>query len=356
MPPLDAGSVTHVLRLVDPLNERVEPSASEHPTLGGYLRAVREYRGLSISDIAASTRVAKAYLTAIEAGDAAALPARPFALGYVRAYARALDLNAEAMADRYRAEIPDMSVPLQAPIGVKFDRPERRPLFLGLAAIGVVAVVGWNIAQRAMTANEPPPPVLAVEAAPPEAPTPTGPISLGAPTPPPADQTTPAPYVTPGLAATPAAPVASQPPAVSITPLLDRSAPVVFTPKAEVHGVPAIGPTVVLHAKEAAALIVRGPTGAVHFARQLAAGESYRAPIGQRLTAEVTDPAAFAVYINNQLQGVLVAPQTSLDRAVAEAVASQPAVAAPAPAAPVAASVPAADPAPAIPPEASAQN
>jgi cytoskeletal protein RodZ len=320
--------VAHTLRLVDPLNDRVEPTSSGYPTVGGYLRAVREYRGRSIPEIAALTRVGKPYLIALEEWNLSALPSRPFALGYVRAYAKALDLDEDAAAARFKAETPDADTVLQPPIGVKFDKPERRPLFLAAAAVLVVAVVGWNIAQRAIGVSEPPPPIVSVDVPVADAALPSGPISLGAPTPPPAEQTTPAPYVTPGLGAA-VDPATGAVSTQTVTPVMDRSAPAIFVSRLPIHGVPAVGPTVVLQAKEAASLIVRGPTGEVHFARQLVQGEAYRAPIGQKLVAEVTDPAAFSLYINNQLQGSLALPATPLDKAVAEVVAMQPALPAP---------------------------
>jgi transcriptional regulator with XRE-family HTH domain len=340
MPPLDTGS-THVLRLVDPLNNRSEPDAGEHANLGAYLKAVREHRGRSLDDLAGATRVSKTYLSALERGDYAALPSRPFAIGYVRAVAKALDLDEDAAVARFKAESPDTSAPLQAPVGVMHNTPERRPLVAGVAAAIVIAVVGWNVVQRIVTMSEPAP-APAVPALP-DANAPNGPIALGAPVPPPADQTTPAPYVTPGLGGEqgpgpPPQPNAT-PPSTVLAPVLDRSAPIVFTPKGAIYGVPAIGPTVVLHATKPASLIVRGPTGAVHFARQLVAGESYRAPIGQQLVSEAIDPAAFAVYINNQLQGFLAGPQTQLDKAVAQLVAAMPP--APAAAMPVGPAVPA---------------
>jgi cytoskeleton protein RodZ len=331
MPPLDTGSVTHTLRLVDPLNERAEPVASAYPNIGAYLRAVREYRGRSIPDIAAVTRVGKPYLIALEEWNLSALPSRPFAMGYVRAYARALELDEDTAAARYKAEAPDANTELQPPIGVRYDKPERKPLLLGVIALLVVGVVGWNIAQRFESVSEAPPPILPsdiplVDVAPP-----SGPIALGAPTPPPAEQTTPVPYVTPGLEVgiDPATGAAAS--TAAVAPVMDRSAPALFSSRMPVHGVPAVGPTLVLQAKEAAALIVRGPTGEVHFARQLVQGEAYRAPIGQRLVADVTNPGAFALYINNQLQGSLALPQTPLDKAVAEVVANQPPAPAPAP-------------------------
>jgi cytoskeletal protein RodZ len=310
--PLDTGLTTHTtLRLVDPL-DRAEPVPAAYPTVGAYLKAVRERRGAGLADLATATRIRRAYLAAIEADDHAALPSRPFAIGYVRAYANALEVDGEAAAERYKNEAPSAAEPLRAPIGVKHEQTGGRPLILGLAIVLVLAVVGWNVAQRAMIVQkqQTPPAVPAVPAFD-DAPALTGPIALGAPTPPPVEQTTPAPYVTPGLAppanATGAAPLTPAPaPAVM--------APAVFTPKGQVYGSDAAGPTVVLQARKPASLIVRGPAKEVYFARQLAAGEAYRAPIGQKLTAEVTDPARFSVYINNQLRGALLVNQTQLDK------------------------------------------
>ena len=42
------------------------------------------------------------------------------------------------------------------------------------------------------------------------------------------------------------------------------------------------------------------------------------------LSAEVTDPSAFSVYIGNQLRGALLVPQTPLDKVATEIVAHTP--------------------------------
>jgi hypothetical protein len=96
--------------------------------------------------------------------------------------------------------------------------------------------------------------------------------------------------------------------------------PQVFAAKGQVYGA-ASGPSVVLQARKPASLIVRGPTGQVYFARQLAAGEAFRAPLGEQLSAEVSDPASFSLYINNQLRGALLVTQTPLDKVAEEIVA-----------------------------------
>src|SRR5271165_2672072 len=76
----------------------------ERGHVGAALRAARERLGLAEDDIAQFTRVRSAYITAIEAFDFDALPARPFVVGYVRAYAVAMGLEPEAVVARFHAE------------------------------------------------------------------------------------------------------------------------------------------------------------------------------------------------------------------------------------------------------------
>jgi len=320
MSPLDTGSVTHILRLVDPL-ERAGPAEKDYPAIGEYLRAVREHNGLTIAELAQATRISKAYLQALEEGDGSRLPSRPFAIGYVRSYAKALGLDDEAAAARYKRETPSSdSEALRNPIGVKHEKTPKSPLVLAAILLVVAAVIGWNVVQRATGPKEPAlPSVPTIADAPEPAPAQAGAIALGAATPPPAEQTTPAPYVTPGLMPADANAVGAAPVASTAAPALPpvKLAPV-FATRGPVYGAPAGAPAAVLLAGRPAALIVRGPAGAVHFARQLAAGEAYRAPLGQGLSIETTDPSAFGFYVAGALRGTLVVPVTPLDRAVAE--------------------------------------
>lgn len=322
MSPLDTGSVTHSLQLVDPLG-RLSPRADQHPTIGGHLRSVREELGLSLQELAERTRISRQYLAAIEDGDLSALPSRPFAIGYVRAYAIALALDGDTAAQRFKAETPDTSEPLQAPIGVQHDKPARSPFIFAAAAAVLVAVVVWNISQRALTSDDPPPPSLPADAPVQEATAPAGPIALGTALPPPADQTTPAPYLTPGLAAHAALPADGSAPVAVVqatAAIQPGPAPLAadFNPRGQVYGAPAQGPNVVLRARKSGTLVVRGKDGAVYFARQLRAGESYRAPLGAALTADVTEPAAFDLIVNGRPRGVLTSAQTALDKVSAE--------------------------------------
>ncbi|MEW6597054.1 MAG: helix-turn-helix domain-containing protein [Pseudomonadota bacterium] len=325
MAPLDTGSVSHTLRLLDHLGERVGPAPEQFDRLGVYLRAIREHRGWTLAELAAATRIRRVYLGAIEDGDMSALPSRPFALGYVRAYARALGIDGELAVARFKTEHPDLTEPLRAPVGVKHeDHESRRPLILIAAAAVVCAVVAWNIVQRTVFhAEDPsgPPSVAGRDADIPAPPLANGAMRVGAPTAPPADQTTPAPYVPPGLENTAAAPSAVavvEAPKLDVLPLGAR-----FQPKGEVYGVTEATPAVVFQARKPALLIVRRADKAPYIARQMQVGQAVRAPIGHGLTVEVLDGEAFNAFVNDQNVGLLAAKPTSLDSFAAAATKAQ---------------------------------
>jgi cytoskeleton protein RodZ len=65
------------------------------PAVGAYLRELRERQGVSIDEIARSTRVLHHYLEALESDDLASLPAPVFARGFIRAYCQALGVPAD---------------------------------------------------------------------------------------------------------------------------------------------------------------------------------------------------------------------------------------------------------------------
>lgn len=71
-------------------------------TPGAKLRAAREAQGLSIQDVATRTRIAVRQLEAVERDDYTALPGIPYAVGFARAYARAVDLDEVTIAAEVR--------------------------------------------------------------------------------------------------------------------------------------------------------------------------------------------------------------------------------------------------------------
>lgn len=311
---LDAGNAPEEFRAHPDWRDPVPP-ITDAATLGDGLRKAREMSGRSLVELSAATRVHTRYLTALEQNDWSVLPSRVFAIGYVRAYAAALGLDEQLAVERFKRETPDPSVPLQAPVGVAFEEVRRySPRIIAGALAVVVAVVGWNIFQRVQLASAPEP--SAIEATP-ESWTlgavlgQEGYVRLSEPQPAPPDQTIPALYVTPGLekellGVDPADPNAALP--------ATAEAPVqrAFNPRGAIHGAPASASQVTLQAKKAASLVVRVPDGRVLFARQLAAGESWRAPLGVAATIDASEPSAFNVYMNGEYAGGLETNATPL--------------------------------------------
>ncbi|MEM9086103.1 MAG: helix-turn-helix domain-containing protein [Pseudomonadota bacterium] len=72
---------------------------------GELLRAEREERGLSLDHVSAETRIPLRHLETIEAGDFDALPARTYAIGFARTYARALEMDDAHITGLVRTEL-----------------------------------------------------------------------------------------------------------------------------------------------------------------------------------------------------------------------------------------------------------
>jgi len=300
-----------------PMQAVLDPAGS----VGAALAGAREGLGLSVDDIAMATRVRPAHLAAIEAFDLESLPSRPFTIGYVRAYARALGLDAEAVVARFKAEAPAPDADLRPPIGIDHRAAGRLGRIALVAGVIVSGVVAWNFARHAMAAPSPPaaaslhsaPHLAARQSA--------GPAQLGEPLPAPPEATTPAPYETPGLgaaaaaggsadAALAAARQAQESAAGHILAAGPGGAP--FVAAGTVYGAPAGGSGVILQAVKPTSLVIHGPDGAVYFARELAAGEAWRAPAVAGLVAEVGNPASMQVFVAGLSRGALTDAKTPL--------------------------------------------
>ncbi|WP_374408900.1 helix-turn-helix domain-containing protein [Pelagerythrobacter sp.] len=72
---------------------------------GQRLRRAREQAGLSLDQLAADTRIPLRHLEVIEQGDFAALPARTYAIGFSRTYAKAVGLDQREIAREVREEL-----------------------------------------------------------------------------------------------------------------------------------------------------------------------------------------------------------------------------------------------------------
>jgi cytoskeletal protein RodZ len=306
------------------------------PTLGDGLRAAREFQGLTAVQVAEMTRVRRVYLVSIEGMRFGELPSRPFALGYVRAYAQALGLDETSVIERFRREVPDETGPLRAPSGLQPQSDPRVRLIAIVALVVFSAVLIWNVAQRALKEPSSPAPTvpdlaMAASGLPVSDQQLLGQsvVSLGEPLPAPAESTLPTAYVTPGLAEAAAAggsvdraqanakALAAAQKAGGVTPLAPAATVPVraaFNAHGTVYGAAPQQSVLTIQARKSSSIIIKGADGSVYFARQLAAGEAYRAPMVAGLTLDVSDPVAFDVYVNGEFTGKLPSALTPLSR------------------------------------------
>ena len=329
-----------------------ESGGPHFATLGDQLKAARLEKGLTLEEVAETTRVRRAYLEAFEEMRLDALPSRPFTIGYIRAYADVLGVPADAAVDRFKAEEPVLVEPLPNPVGVLDERDPRIGMFIAGAIVIIAAIMTWNIAQHAVVASAPPPTkasndrALRLLAA-----AKSGPVELGKPLPAPVESTIPPPYETPGLAealglkttgdATPAAKASDDPLAAAAA--LSQT----FAPSGKMYDVanPQQRSATIVQALKPGLLIARGADGSVYFARQLGKGDAYRVPNVPGLTLDVSNPRDFQVFVSGQSKGLLPAPQVLASKLVTP-VAAAPTTAAPAPAPAATAAPPAAKVAP----------
>jgi TonB family protein len=113
-------------------------------TAGVFLANTRRAAGLSHANVADATKIKPRHLEAIETSDASALPALPYAVGFVKVYAGFLGLDAEAIAAQFKTDIAppeDQAAPVKLPQAVDEDAGVR---LVSIAAIGVIiAFVLW---------------------------------------------------------------------------------------------------------------------------------------------------------------------------------------------------------------------
>ena len=161
---------------------------------GAYLQSLRLARGASLDDIARATRVGRRHIEALEADEAAELPAPVFVKGFIRAYCEFLQAKPDEALERYRRHAPVHS-PAPRPFGGVRRRPPSRlgsPIAVSLLLLAVLsaALLAVNYGLRSggskpassLVARPTPPPVSpsSAQGEPPAQPTPAA--APGAPT------------------------------------------------------------------------------------------------------------------------------------------------------------------------------
>jgi cytoskeletal protein RodZ len=122
----------------------------DYADFGRYLSQQRELRGVSREDVAKLTRIPLNLLVALEMGQVERLPGRIFVLNYIRAYARAIGLEAEEAVLRFEEIERGAGAPVpEAPAAASRGRKTRARLLLAggvavllAAAYGVLVALG----------------------------------------------------------------------------------------------------------------------------------------------------------------------------------------------------------------------
>lgn len=118
------------------------------PSVGQTLRAAREAAGLDIKQLSQRTRVTTRHLEALEAGEYAVLPGRPYALGFARSYARAVGLDEKVIAASVREELEQQAPPPpprvinQFEVGDPAKTPTRLTAWLAAGLVVAIALAG----------------------------------------------------------------------------------------------------------------------------------------------------------------------------------------------------------------------
>jgi hypothetical protein len=92
---------------------------SDRRIFGERLKRQRERRGITLAEIAKTTKVAASLFEGLETGDCSRWPAGLYARGYVRAYAEAVGLNPQEIVEEFAATFP---------AGARTDRPDNLPV------------------------------------------------------------------------------------------------------------------------------------------------------------------------------------------------------------------------------------
>jgi cytoskeleton protein RodZ len=135
--------------------------------IGSELRTARMARVLSLDDISRDTKISPSVLRAIESNAFDKVPRGLFARGYLRAYARVVGLDSEAVVQHYRNEFeaaeppvnghePTASAGREVAIDVGDGTGSGRGQILGLVvilAVALVYLVPWRDAKPAAGAD-----------------------------------------------------------------------------------------------------------------------------------------------------------------------------------------------------------
>ena len=118
--------------------------------VGGVLAFARRERGLDVPFVAAELRIPKAYINALENGQFDDLPGVAYIPGYIRSYAKLLDIDSEPLIQAYRRSLQDDDIKPKYTFPEQVLTPKMAGSMLAslLVIAGLVSYVGWFLLER----------------------------------------------------------------------------------------------------------------------------------------------------------------------------------------------------------------
>lgn len=112
---------------------------SDYVDIGQYLRESRESLNISLESAAHALNIRGKYLLALESGDMKDMPGKAYIRGYIRTYARFLNLNEAEVLEAYGALLQpkghELFIPEQT---MHHNTPSRNLILLSLAGLAVL--------------------------------------------------------------------------------------------------------------------------------------------------------------------------------------------------------------------------
>lgn len=140
---------------IDPV-EAALPDNTPVPSVGQLLREGRERLGLSIEDVVAKIKLAPRQIVALEEDNFQVLPETAFLRGFVRSYAKLLQLDAQPLLDALPGVAPVASEQLQVDTPFPSEKTARQQnVNLLIAAFIVALLIAVFVTWQANSSHEP---------------------------------------------------------------------------------------------------------------------------------------------------------------------------------------------------------
>jgi len=132
------------------------PKSESLEQIGAELRQRREQAGYSLSEVADAIRINQEVLNSIESGQIDYSPGQIFIRGFMRSYARFLDMDLQALQHRLNAIMGEESrtvpYPIQPVQGIKTTSRSRSRWIWLVAVVIVGAAVAWYMVEYQLRA------------------------------------------------------------------------------------------------------------------------------------------------------------------------------------------------------------